>query len=216
MDRSDLYTVIERKIARVVLQARAMLERGLVNELPYDATDLAYAGLGMIVASFRNACYHRDSIIIPKLGTFRPVDNSVQFVSELSFNVLSKMFSKLGVLTEEEQREFNAGMRELHAKMTIGELKPDTFLDMISEQLAPLYLSASPQEITETILSTWEDIIVSFLKMGWRVHILGIGKFSFDENEIQKVVFTPDDVLIHAIQAGDYRRNNRHLYSEDS
>lgn len=218
MDRTNLYAAVEEKMSHVVLQARAMLERDLIKELPYDATDLANAGLGMIDASFRLACYHRDIITIPKLGTFQSVNNSVEFASEHKFNVMLKMISKLGALpefgawTEEEQQ---GAMQEITNEMAVAELNSDDLLKIISEKLVPLYLSASPQEIAETMLFTWEDTIVTFLKMGWRVNLFGIGKFSFHENEIQKIVFVPDPVLIHAIQAGDYRRQNPHLYSED-
>lgn len=209
MNRVDLYAAVEEKMSHVVLQARAMLERELIKELPYDAADLAHAGLGMIDGSFRNACYHRDAVIIPKLGTFQPTDNSVQFASEHKWNVLMRAIPKmmaaldpLATLNPEEKEEL---YRDIHA--TMPELSSDDLCKVISESLAPLIISASPQEITEKILSVWEDTIADSLKIGMRVSLLGIGVFSFQP----EIHFVSDDVLLRAIQAGDWRRRQNQL-----
>jgi hypothetical protein len=208
-DRTHLLAAITEKFASVLLQGREMLRRDLIPELPYDAEDIASAGMEMIVTVFRLACYHGDTISLPTLGTFQPIDNTVQFLPSNQFDVCRRMIDKMsrlpefGGLTEISSEEIQ---KEIHDSLVEAgvELNSDILCKIIAEQLVPIF-SAPPEDIAEKMLSVWEETVVLWLKLGASVR-LGIGTFSFFEKPIQKIAFIPDEVLIRSIQAGDWRR----------
>lgn len=204
MKKEDLSRLLEEKLSAVVMQGRAMKAKDLIRNLPYDELDLANAGLSMIVAGFQIAFYHYDTVELDLLGTFFPHGNGAWTIS---FKPSSRLLRKIEIkgsldlsvngvdwesIVKQESALDDERLRDILTKVIAGvigvTLKPAEFFSL-----------------ADKMVSAWELAICDFLMREKPVQIDGIGRFAYDS--MTKILFSPDPLLIRAMQAGHYRKS---------